>query len=197
MRLEHPRRLDHRREPQMRRPAVPAAEEGPRRPDVAVLPEVRDHLRERPSPGHLEVLLRNAPNARYASRVKRSGWRSQAYFVPVSRVSPPARSSRGPARRTRSMPSLRCLAQWKRSKTILASASGTWARFPAYGRRPRTAPAPPRDRLPRSRSRAGAGRTSRPTRRSAARASPGAPGRARPRGARCPTRRPTPASAGG
>src|SRR5437762_2039826 len=37
----------------------------------------------------------------------------------------------------------------------------------------------------------------RPPRRSAARASRGAPGRARPPGARCPTRRPTPASTGG
>ena len=42
----------------MRRPAVPAAEEGPRRPDLAVLPEVRHHLLERPSPATLRALFR-------------------------------------------------------------------------------------------------------------------------------------------
>src|SRR5213079_2560615 len=54
VRLEHPRLLDHGPEPRVRRPEVPVAEELAGGPDVAVLPEVRGRLLERPGPGHLE-----------------------------------------------------------------------------------------------------------------------------------------------
>src|SRR5213593_2202452 len=54
VRLEHPRLLDHGRQARVRRPEVPVAEELAGGPDVAVLPEVRGRLLERPGPGHLE-----------------------------------------------------------------------------------------------------------------------------------------------
>src|SRR5436190_7544324 len=54
VRLEHPRLLDHGLEPRVRRPEVPVAEEPAGGPDVAVLPEVRGRLLERPGAGDLE-----------------------------------------------------------------------------------------------------------------------------------------------
>src|SRR5206468_5398106 len=54
VRLEHARLLDHGRQARVRRPEVPVAEELAGGPDVAVLPEVRGRLLERPGPGHLE-----------------------------------------------------------------------------------------------------------------------------------------------
>src|SRR5438093_805216 len=54
VRLEHPRLLDLGRQARVRRPEVPVAEELAGGPDVAVLPEVRGRLLERPGPGHLE-----------------------------------------------------------------------------------------------------------------------------------------------
>src|SRR5213592_1001784 len=54
VRLEHPRLLDHGREPRVGRPEVPVAEEPAGGSDVAVLPEVRGRLLERPGAGDLE-----------------------------------------------------------------------------------------------------------------------------------------------
>src|SRR5207249_4116069 len=54
VRLEHPRLLDHGLEPAVRGPEVPPAEEAAGRPDVAVLPEVRGRLLQRPGASHLE-----------------------------------------------------------------------------------------------------------------------------------------------
>src|SRR5438093_4201512 len=54
VRLEHPRLLDHGLEPRVGRPEVPVAEEPAGGSDVAVLPEVRGRLLERPGAGDLE-----------------------------------------------------------------------------------------------------------------------------------------------
>src|SRR5437667_9946992 len=54
VRLEHPRLLDHGLEPRVGRPEVPVAEKPAGGPDVAVLPQVRGRLLERPGAGDLE-----------------------------------------------------------------------------------------------------------------------------------------------
>src|SRR5436190_23401600 len=54
VRLEHARLLDHGLEPRVGRPEVPVAEKPAGGPDVAVLPQVRGRLLERPGAGDLE-----------------------------------------------------------------------------------------------------------------------------------------------
>src|SRR5206468_11749583 len=54
VRLEHARLLDHGLEPRVGRAEVPVAEKPAGGPDVAVLPQVRGRLLERPGAGDLE-----------------------------------------------------------------------------------------------------------------------------------------------
>lgn len=113
--LDHAGGALHRRDAGAPHPTPPVGEEGAPLGRIIERPEVAEGLLI----AHARAVLRRAPLSLANSARRCSGtlasWNSHRCLVPTSRVSPSAASLCGS----------RCFAVWKRSKTILPSASGT------------------------------------------------------------------------